>query len=221
MMDFARARRTMVDTQIRVNDVTDTRIVDALMAVPREDFVPEALRPLAYLDDDLAVKGEGGSRGARYLVEPVVLARMIQAAGIGAGDRVLDIGTATGYSSAVLARIAGSVVAVEEDGDLAARARTALGSDSRVALVEGTLGAGAAAQGPYDVILLEGAVEVVPQGLLGQLNEGGRLVAVVGTGRAAKCMVHVRIGEEFSVRPAFDAAIPLLPGFERPRGFVF
>lgn len=221
MMDFARARRTMVDTQIRVNDVTDTRIVDALMAVPREDFVPEALRPLAYLDDDLAVKGEGGAGGTRYLVEPVVLARMIQAAGIGAADRVLDVGAATGYSSAVLARIAGSVVALEEDGDLAARARTALGGDSRVTLVEGPLGAGAAEHGSFDVILLEGAAEVVPEALLAQLNDGGRLVAVVGTGRAAKCMVHARIGEEFSVRPAFDAAIPLLPGFEKPRGFVF
>lgn len=221
MMDFARARRTMVDTQIRVNDVTDTRIVDALMAVPRENFVPETLRPLAYLDDDLAVKGEGGSRGARYLVEPVVLARMIQAAGIGAADHVLDVGTATGYSSAVLGRIAGSVVALEEDGDLAGRAKAAFVGDSAVTLVEGPLAGGAAAHGPFDVILLQGAAEIVPPALLGQLKEGGRLVAVVGTGRAAKCMVHARLGEEFSVRPAFDAAIPLLPGFEKPRGFVF
>ncbi len=221
MMDFARARRTMVDTQIRVNDVTDTRIVDALMAVPRENFVPETLRPLAYLDDDLAVKGESGSRGARYLVEPVVLTRMIQAAGIGSGDHVLDVGAATGYSSAVLGRIAGSVVALEEDGDLAERAKAAFAGDSAVTLVQAPLAGGAAAQGPFDVILLQGAAEIVPQALLGQLKEGGRLVAVVGTGRAAKCMVHARLGEEFSVRPAFDAAIPLLPGFEKPRGFVF
>ncbi|MDP2801253.1 MAG: protein-L-isoaspartate O-methyltransferase [Phreatobacter sp.] len=221
MMDFARARRTMVDTQIRVNDVTDSRIVDALMAVPRENFVPDALRLLAYLDDDLAVKGEDGSRGARYLVEPMVLARMIQAATIGTADRVLDVGSATGYSSAVLGRIAGSVVALEEDTELAAQARAALGSEPHVTVVEGSLAAGAADRGPFDVILLQGAAEVVPLSLLAQLNEGGRLVAVVGTGRAAKCMVHVRIGQEFSVRPAFDAAIPLLPGFAEPRGFVF
>lgn len=221
MMDFARARRTMVDTQIRVNDVTDSRIVDALMAVPRENFVPDALRLLAYLDDDLAVKGEDGSRGARYLIEPMVLARMIQAAAIGTADKVLDVGSATGYSSAVLGRIAGSVVALEEDAELAAQARAALGSEPHVTVVEGTLGAGAADRGPFDVILLQGAAEVVPPSLLAQLNEGGRLVAVVGTGRAAKCMVHVRIGQEVSVRPAFDAAIPLLPGFAEPRGFVF
>ncbi len=221
MMDFARARRTMVDTQIRVNDVTDSRIVDALMAVPRENFVPDALRALAYLDDDLAVKGETGSRSARYLMEPMVLARMIQAAGIGPADKVLDVGAATGYSSAVLGRIGGSVVALEEDGDLAAQARQALGGESHIAVVEAALGAGAADRGPFDVILLQGAAEVVPQSLLAQLAEGGRLVAVVGTGRAAKCMIHVRIGQEFSIRPAFDAAIPPLPGFAAPRGFVF
>lgn len=221
MMDFARARRTMIDTQIRVNDVTDSRIVDALMAVPRENFVPDALRPLAYLDDDLAVKGETGSRTTRYLVEPMVLARMIQAAGIGPADRVLDVGAATGYSSAVLGRIAGSVVALEEDGDLAAKARQALGGESHVVVVEATLCGGAADRGPFDVIILQGAAELVPQSLLAQLAEGGRLVAVVGTGRAAKCMVHVRIGQEFSIRPAFDAALPLLPGFAAPRGFVF
>ncbi len=216
-MDFARARRTMVDTQIRVNDVTDTRIVNALMAVPREEFVPEHLKSLAYLDDDIAVGGEP----VRYLIETMVLARMIQAAAAGEGDRVLDVGAATGYSSAVLARIAASVVSVEQDGGLLAAARGALASDPNVTVVEGALTAGAAALGPYDVIVLEGAVEQVPQSLLDQLAEGGRLVAVVGRGRAAKCLVHSRIGAEVSVRQAFDAAIPALPGFEAPRGFVF
>lgn len=216
-MDFARARRTMVDTQIRVNDVTDTRIVNALMAVPREDFVPEHLRALAYLDDDLAVGGEP----VRYLIETMVLARMIQSAAVGGGDRVLDVGTATGYSSAVLARIAASVVALEQDGALLPAAKTALAPEANVTVVEGPLTKGAASAGPFDVIILEGAVEVVPQALIEQLGEGGRLVAVVGRGRAAKCLVHSRIGAEVSVRQAFDAAIPALPGFEAPRGFVF
>ncbi len=216
-MDFARARRTMVDTQIRVNDVTDTRIVNALMAVPREEFVPEAIKALAYLDDDIAVGGEP----VRYLIETMVLARMIQAAAVGEADRVLDVGTATGYSSAVLARIAASVVALEQDGALLPAAKAALAGESNVTVVEGALTQGAGANGPFDVIVLEGAVEEVPQALIGQLAEGGRLVAVVGRGRAAKCLVHTRIGAEVSVRQAFDAAIPALPGFEAPRGFVF
>lgn len=216
-MDFARARRTMVDTQIRVNDVTDARIVNALMAVPREEFVPDSLKALAYLDDDISLGGEP----ARFLIETMVLARMIQSAAVGEGDRVLDVGAATGYSSAVLGRIAGEVVALEQDAALAGAARAGLAGDRNVTVLEGPLTGGAAAKGPFDVILLEGAVEQVPQALLDQLAEGGRLVAIVGRGRAAKCLVHTRIGAEISIRQAFDAAIPTLPGFEAPRGFVF
>lgn len=216
-MDFARARRTMVDTQIRVNDVTDTRIVNALMAVPREDFVPDSLKALAYLDDDIALGGEP----ARYLIETMVLARMIQTAAVGEQDRVLDVGAATGYSSAVLGRIAAEVVALEQDGALVGVARGTLAGDANVTVVEGPLTGGAAAKAPFDVIVVEGAVEQVPPALLDQLAEGGRLVAVVGHGRAAKCLVHTRIGAEISIRQAFDAAIPPLPGFEKPRGFVF
>lgn len=216
-MDFARARRTMVDTQIRVNDVTDARIVNALMAVPREEFVPDSLKALAYLDDDIAL----GSEPPRYLIETMVLARMIQTGAVGEGDRVLDVGAATGYSSAVLGLIAAEVVALEQDGALVGAARGALGGTANITVVEGPLTAGAASKGPFDVILLEGAVEQLPQALLDQLAEGGRLVAVVGRGRAAKCLVHTRIGAEISIRQAFDAAIPALPGFDAPRGFVF
>lgn len=221
MMDFARARRTMVDTQIRVNDVTDTGVVDALMAVPREDFVPQARRALAYLDDDLPVLDAGEGRAARYLLEPMVLARMLQAAAIGPQERVLDVGAATGYSSAVVARIAGSVVALEDEAELAAFARERLAPLANVTVEQGALAGGARQAGPFDVILLQGAAEVVPEALIGQLAEGGRLVAIVGRGRAAKCLVHTRLGAEVSVRPVFDAAVPALPGFERPPGFVF
>lgn len=221
MMDFERARRTMVDTQIRVNDVTDARIIEALMAVPREAFVPEQRRALAYLDDDLAVVEASDGRPARFLIEPMILARMLQAAGIGAESRVLDVGPATGYSTAVLARIAGKVTAVEADPALAASARAALAGEANVSVVEAPLEVGHAPGGPYDAVLIEGSVDHVPQMLLDQLGPGGRLIAVVGRGRAAKCLVHTRIGDEISARPAFDAAIPPLPGFAVPAGFVF
>lgn len=221
MMDFARARRTMVDTQIRVNDVTDARIIDALMEVPRENFVPESRRALAYLDDDLEVGGRTDGRPPRYLVEPMVLAKMLHAAGIKADEAVLDVGTATGYSAAILARLAGRVVALEEDAALASTARALLADLPGVSLVEGPLADGASQRGPFDVIVIEGAVEVVPDSLLRQLGQGGRLVAVVGRGRAAKCLVHTLRDGEVSIRPAFDAAIPALPGFEAPQAFVF
>ncbi|CEJ13396.1 Protein-L-isoaspartate O-methyltransferase [bacterium YEK0313] len=221
MIDFAHARRTMVDTQIRVNDVTDGRIVAALMAVPREDFVPAARRELAYIDDDIAVSEASAGKSARYLIEPMILAKMLHAAEIRSEDKVLDIGVATGYSAAVLAGFAGAIVAVEEDETLAAAAREALGGKANVTVHAGPLAAGAPGNGPYDVIVLEGAVESVPQTLFDQLKDGGRLVAVVGTGRAAKCLVHTRIGQEISTRPVFDAAIPPLPGFAVVRGFVF
>lgn len=221
MIDYARARRTMVDTQIRVNDVTDARIVEALMAVPRETFVPEARRALAYLDDDLPLNEPAPGRAARYLMEPMVFARMLQAAAIGETDRVLDVGTATGYSAAVLSRLAGSVVALESDEPLAAEARRHLAGLPTVTVATGPLPDGAATLGPFDVILLEGSVETIPQSLVDQLADGGRLVAVVGSGRAARCQVHEKHGGAVGVRTVFDAAIPPLPGFELPRGFVF
>jgi protein-L-isoaspartate(D-aspartate) O-methyltransferase len=218
MMDFERARRTMVDTQIRVNDVTDAGIIDALMAVPREQFVPEQRRALAYLDDDVPVS-EGAA--PRYLVEPMILAKLLQIADIDPAANVLDVGPATGYSSAVLARLAARVTAVEQDPALAAAAKAALAGAGNVTVVEGPLAAGAPAGAPYDVIILQGSVETVPEALLSQLAEAGRLVAVVGRGRAAKCLVHVRRDGEVSVRPGFDAAIPPLPGFAAAPGFVF
>lgn len=220
MMDFARARRTMVDTQIRVNDVTDSRIIDALMDVPRENFVPDSRRALAYLDDDLPVN-ESGEGPARHLIEPMVLAKMLHAAAIRPDETVLDVGVATGYSAAILAHLAAHVVALEEDTALAATARSLLAPQANVAVVEGPLVDGASQRGPFDVIVLEGAVEVVPANLLKQLRQGGRLVAVVGRGRAAKCMLHTLRDDEVSVRPVFDAAIPALPGFEAPKAFVF
>lgn len=219
-MDFARARRTMVDTQIRVNDVTDPAIIDALLAVPREDFVPDSRRVLAYLDDDLPVIEPTHGKPGRYLMEPMVLAKMLQAAGLAPDSRVLHVGAATGYTTAVLARLAAQVTAVEEDASLAAIARDKL-AGTHVTLVEGPHADGASARAPFDVILAEGSVEVIPEVLFTQLAEGGRLVAVVGRGRSAKCVVHTRRNGETSALPVFDAALPPLPGFSAPHGFVF
>jgi protein-L-isoaspartate(D-aspartate) O-methyltransferase len=158
------------------------------------------------------------------MLKPMVLAKLIQAAGVTAADRVLDVGCATGYSSAVLARLAGDVVALEADQALADMARRALGDEGgAVSVVTGPLAEGCAAKGPYDVILLNGAVETVPRQLLKQLKEGGRLVAVVGAGPASKAILYRSAGAngEVSSRPIFDASGALLPGFSKPAEFVF
>lgn len=220
MIDFARARRTMIDTQIRVNDVTDAALVAAMGEVPREIFAPAEKRAIAYLDDDLVVSAPGAA--PRSIMEPMVLARLIQVAKVGPDDVVLDVGPATGYSAAVLGRLAGSVIAVEEDPDLAAAASAALtaAGATNVAVVPGRLVEGAPKHGPFDVILLQGSVDVVPPALLAQLRDGGRLVAVVGRGRAARATVHTAIGGAVTARPVFDAAIPPLPGFEKKAEFI-
>lgn len=220
MIDFAEMRRAMVDAQVRANDVTDLRIVASMLETPRERFVPASLKSFAYLDDDLLVKD---GTPPRYLMEPMVLAKLLQAAEIGADDLVLDVGAATGYSTAVLARLAGQVVALEEDAELAAR-----GSNLLIELgllnavfVQGPLTAGWPGESPYDVILLNGAVDSAPEGLLRQLKPGGRLVAVLGRGRAGRATVFTNTSGGVGSRVVFDAAVPVLPGFEDRPGFVF
>jgi len=220
MIDFAEMRRAMVDAQVRANDVTDLRIVAAMMETPRERFVPASLRSFAYIDDDLLVK-EGAP--ARYLMEPMVLAKLLQAAEVGAGDLVLDVGAGTGYSTAVLSKLAGQVVALEEDAEL-----SGLGSSVLVelgllnaAFVQGPLTAGWPGEAPYDVILLNGAIEIQPDALLAQLKPEGRLVAVVGRGRAGRATVYTKTSGGIGSRIVFDAAVPVLPGFEARPTFVF
>lgn len=217
MNDAATARRTMVDNQVRTADVTDLGVLDAMDAVPREVFVPASLRPLAYIDDHAALKP------GRYLMRPASLAKLLQLAAIGEGDRVLVVGCGTGYSAAVAARIAASVVAVEEDPELAAAARTALDAAGagKVDLVTGPAAAGAAGKGPYAVILFDGAIEVLPEAILGQLTDGGRLVAVQGAGLAGRAWLHIRSGGEVSGRPVFNCALKPLPGFQKAPAFVF
>jgi protein-L-isoaspartate(D-aspartate) O-methyltransferase len=216
MTDFARLRRAMVDGQVRVNDVTDPRIIDAMLEIPREHFVPPSRAGLAYIDEDLPL-GSG-----RYLIEPMVLAKLVHALALTEGERVLDVGCATGYGAVLLSRLAGRVVAVEEEPELAAAAQRLLAELAPdVSLVVGPLTAGAPGEGPFDAILIEGSIETVPEALVRQLRQGGRLVAVIGSGGMGRATLHVRAGQVLSRRPVFDAAVPPLPGFAVPRQFVF
>ncbi len=218
MPAYDAARANMVENQVRPNRVTDDRVLNAMAAVPRERFVPKKLAGVAYVDEDIAVS-EG-----RYLMEPMVLARLLQAAAIEPGDVVLDIGCATGYSTAVLARLADTVVAVESEAGLAEAAialMAELDADN-TAVVTGELAEGYAKQAPYDVIVLEGAVDEVPRALSDQLVEGGRMVAVVtGANRVGRATLLRRLHGVLSSRVLFDASVPLLPGFGSERGFVF
>ena len=226
MPAYDAARANMVENQVRPNKVTDDRVLNAMAAVPRERFVPEKFTGVAYVDEDIAV-----SQG-RYLMEPMVLARLLQAAAIEPGDVVLDIGCATGYSTAVIARLADTVVAVESETELAETAialMTELDADN-TAVVTGELAEGYAKQAPYDVIVLEGAVDEVPETLSDQLIEGGRLVAVVTGGKAADHRGGNRVGRATLMRRLhgalsnsilFDGSVPPLPGFDIERGFVF
>lgn len=217
MTDFATARRHMVDGQVRTADVTDLRILDAMLEIPRERFVPPASADIAYLDLDLPA----GKSGSRRLLKPMVLGKLIHAAELSSGDRVLDVGCATGYGAAVLARVAGQVVALEQDADLAQAARTALSGQPNVNVVSGALSAGWPQSSPYDAIVLEGATETPPETFLSQLKEGGRLVCVLGSGPGSKAMLYCRSGDELGGRPIFDATAALLPGFAKTPVFAF
>ena len=176
MFDAAKARRLMVDGQVRTADVTDPALLNAMLTVPREKFLPPALAPLAYVDDDIEVAP------GRALLKPMVLAKLIQAARIGRENRVLDVACATGYSAAVLARLAGTVIALEADAGLARQAKESLAAvgAAQVEVVVGPLTEGWPAGAPYDVILLNGAAEIVPEALGRQLKPDGRFIAPIG-----------------------------------------
>jgi protein-L-isoaspartate(D-aspartate) O-methyltransferase len=223
MVDFRTARRAMVDGQVRTNDVTDLGLIAAMLDIPREAFVPESRAALAYLDRDVAIADATATQPARYLIKPVVVARLIQAASPGLQDRVLVIGAGSGYAAAVLSRLAAAVVALEQNASLVQQARSllpALGSGN-VTVVEGALAQGAPASGPYDVILIDGGVETVPEGLHAQLSARGRLVTVVGAGPVGKATLFQSVSGELSGRVLFDAMAPVLPGFTRAPAFVF
>jgi protein-L-isoaspartate(D-aspartate) O-methyltransferase len=219
-MDFARARLNMVEGQVRPNKVTDPRILAAMLDLPRELFLPPERRALAYLDEDIPLGG------GRALIEPMVLARLVQAAGIAETSRVLVIAAGAGYGAALVGRLAAAVVALEAPGEPVERLRAALAAvgAANVRAVGGPVTEGWAAEAPYDAILIEGAVEMIPERILGQLVESGRLVTVEASGRPGVLGVAVRlvrIAGTTTRLPLFDAGTPLLPEFRRKRGFVF
>ncbi len=216
-MDFDTARHNMVEGQIRPNQVSDDKLIGTLAALPREAFVPSEVQGIAYVDEAVPI-GEG-----RYLMAPLVAARLVEAAAPGPEDLALVIGCATGYGAAVLSNLAGTVVALESDAGLAhqaAQTLTGLGIDT-VAVVEGDLQKGYPDQAPYDVIFFDGAVAEVPDEISGQLAEGGRLVSVISGGGADKAVLVTRHRAGLSSLEVFDASTPLLPGFESQETFVF
>ncbi len=228
MIDFERARQTMVDTQLRPSRVTDQRVLAAFQSVPRESFLPPAVRPLAYMDGYIEVEAGRDAAPARFLLPPVTLALLVQLGEIEAADRVLDVGCMTGYSSAILSRLAVQVVALEADAKLLAAARKTLDAlgTKNVAFADGELAEGAPEHGPYDVILLNGSVPEAPERLLSQLKEGGRLVGVIATPRRGqiaqgKAYRYVMVEGEASGRPHFDANAKPLPGFAPVPSFTF
>jgi len=220
MSDFENARRNMVDCQLRPTKVTDIRILDAMGGLPREMFVDKAHQGIAYIDEDIEIAP------GRHMMEPVVLARLVQALDIGPTDSVLVIGAGTGYDTALIGTLAGPVVAVESDPQLVETASMLinhLGIDN-VAVVEAPLTEGYPAQAPYDLVFVAGSVPEIPAKIADQVSTGGRVVAVVGgaeNGLLGRACVMTKIEQGLSSRPIFDAGTQPLPGFESAAEFVF
>lgn len=216
MADYAARRTMMVDTQVRPSDVTKFPIIEAMLNVPREAFVPDAKREAAYMGENVDL-GDG-----RVVLEPRTLSKMLDALDIQPDEMVLDLGCGLGYSSAVIARLADAVIAVEESEDLANEAQTLLtekGADN-VAVIAGDLVEGAAKHGPYDVITIQGAVEHVPDTLLDQLKDGGRISAIFSDGALGMVRIGYKIDGQINWRFAFNAGAPVIKGFENPHAFV-
>lgn len=216
MTPFAERRTTMVDTQVRPSDVTAFPIIAAMLAIPREAYVPASAREIAYADTDIPL-GEG-----RVVLAPRVLARMLDAAEIGPGELVLLVGTGLGYSAAVIARMAQAVVALEESPDLAREAEQILTAETvdNVALSRGPLVAGDPRHAPYDVIVIDGGIEVLPRALTDQLREGGRIIALRMEGHLGRIEIGHLSNGVLSWRFCCNATAPVLPGFAAERAFV-
>ena len=216
MSDFASLRTTMVDTQVRPSDVTSFPIIEAMLHVPREAFVPDSQRGAAYAGEALPLAP------GRGIADPRVLAKMLEALDVGPDDLVLDIGAGLGYSSAVIARMAQAVVALEDDEGRSADAGAALaeqGADN-VVVATGPLHEGAAQHGPYDAIILQGAVEDLPQAIADQLKDGGKIAAIFIERTLGVCRVGHKSGGHISWRRSFDAAAPILPRFHKKAEFA-
>lgn len=221
MSDFTIARQKMVDGQVRPSDVTDRWVIEAMLAVPREVFVPDHQTSMAYLDLDIKVSGDATQ--PRFLIKPVVIARLLQAAEIKPTDNVMVVGCATGYTAALIARLCGRVTATESDPSVAQMAQGALSrlGGGPVDLKTAPASDGCAERGPFDVIVLDGATEVEPRSLYRQLAEGGRLVGVFATTRPSRAVIVTHAQDDYGTRALFDATIPTLPGLERAEAFVF
>jgi protein-L-isoaspartate(D-aspartate) O-methyltransferase len=216
-MDFAAARHNMVESQVKPNRVTDPLVIDAIADLPREQFVPDGLQGVAYVDEALAVGGD------RYMMEAMILARLLQEAMVQPDDMALIVGCGSGYEAAALSRLAGTVVALESDNNVAEQANKVLldqGIDT-VAVVEGDLTEGYPSQQPYDVIFINGSVAEIPEPLTAQLAEGGRLVCIVGSGPLGKAMLVTKYDGVVSRRHIFDAGTPALPGMIATEAFSF
>jgi protein-L-isoaspartate(D-aspartate) O-methyltransferase len=223
MPDFALQRRMMVDGQLRTFDVTQHEVITAFLAVPREAFLGPRQQNIAYVDRTLPLPGTDPEKRPREMMNPMVLARMIQAAQPLPGAKALVVGAGTGYAAAVLASMGCEVVALESEPSLAAEARRRLPEAGApgVTVVEGALANGHRAGAPYDIILIDGAYLVEPAEVLAQLADGGKLVGVKGEGRAGRALLYRRSGEALSSRPVFDAAAPVLDEFRPEPAFVF
>lgn len=215
MTNFAERRLMMVDTQIRPSDVTKFPIIDAMLSVPREDFVPAAMREAAYVGENLTLDD------GRVVLEPRTLAKMLDALDVSNDELVLDIGSTLGYSAAVIAHMAEAVVAVEENEALATEAQAALtGSDvDNVVVHVGPLTDGAQQHGPYDVIVVQGAIKTLPQAIEDQLKEGGRIACLFMQGALGEVRIGRKQNNHISWRAAFNAGAPVLPGFDRQEAF--
>ena len=217
MANYQTRRNLMVDTQVRPSDVTKFPIIEALLAIPREEYVPDEKRDAAYVGENIAIGG------GRVLLEPRTLAKMLDALDVQPSDVVLDLGCGLGYSTAVLAQLSDFVVAVEDDGARAAEAQEILSSQGvdNAAVFEAPLADGAAKNGPYDVIILQGAVETVPDALLDQIKEGGRIAAIFAEGELGVVRVGRKIDGTVNWRMSFNAGAPVLPGFAKVEAFTF
>ncbi len=217
MDDYTLVREAMVDCQVRPSDVTRHAIINAMLEVPRERFVPPSQKSVAYVDEDIPL------RKGRSLLAPRVFAKMLDTLEIEPHETVLDIGCALGYSSAVIARMCRGVVAVESDQTMFASAETTLASLAvdNVAVVNGPLEAGLPDEGPFDVIIIEGGIGAEPVALYDQLRDGGRLIAIWGSVDAGQARLSVKTGDEIATRWIFDASAQVLPGFEAKPAFAF
>lgn len=215
MSDYKTRRTMMVDTQVRPQDVTKFPVLEAMLHVPRESYVPDSLREAAYVSENLTL-------GASVMLEPRTFAKLLDGLDIDQHEVVLDIGCGLGYSTAVIARLADAVVAVEENADMAEEAQATLSGNGvdNAAVIEAVLAEGAAKHGPYDVIILEGAAEHVPDAILAQLKEGGRIGCIFAEGALGVARIGYKIDGDVTWRYVFNAAAPVLNGFGQPAAFT-